>query len=176
MMAVIKSLQTIEATTSKPISRKLWLYDTFEGMSAPTDTDIDFLGNDAQQLLNQQQPEDPQSVWCLSGLDDVRKNVGSTGYSDQQIEFVAGKVEETLPSRIPEQIALLRLDTDWYESTMHELIHLFPRLVVGGVIIIDDYGHWQGCRRAVDEYFANNNVQLLLNRIDYTARIGVKIS
>jgi hypothetical protein len=90
------------------------------------------------------------------------------------MHFVRGKVEDTLPGRAPDSISLLRLDTDWYESTRHELEHLYPRLVKGGVIIIDDYGHWQGARRATDEYLAANDVGLLLNRIDYTARIGVK--
>ena len=66
----------------------------------------------------------------------------------------------------------MRLDTDWYESTRHELTHLYPRLVVGGVLIIDDYGHWESARKAVDEYV--ENTRILLNRIDYSGRIGVK--
>jgi O-methyltransferase len=90
--------------------------------------------------------------------------------------LVKGKVEDTVPKNAPEKIALLRLDTDWYESTRHELVHLFPRLVPGGVLIIDDYGHWQGARKAVDEYIAGNQVKILLNRVDYTGRIGVKIA
>jgi hypothetical protein len=91
------------------------------------------------------------------------------------VRFVAGRVEDTLPARAPERIAILRLDTDWYESTRHELVHLFPRLSAGGVLIIDDYGHWQGARRAVDEYLEETGVRLLLNRIDTTGRIGVKL-
>jgi hypothetical protein len=92
------------------------------------------------------------------------------------VRLVKGKVEDTVPKNAPEEIALLRLDTDWYESTRHELVHLFPRLVPGGVLIIDDYGHWQGARKAVDEYIAGNQVKILLNRVDYTGRIGVKIA
>jgi hypothetical protein len=98
-----------------------------------------------------------------------------TGYARSQINFVKGRVEETIPLQAPDSVALLRLDTDWYESTRHELEHLFPRLARGGVIIIDDYGHWRGARRAVDEYLHEHNVRLLLHRIDYTGRIGVKI-
>ncbi|HSR89761.1 MAG TPA: TylF/MycF/NovP-related O-methyltransferase, partial [Gemmatimonadales bacterium] len=79
------------------------------------------------------------------------------------------------PDAAPSTISLLRLDTDWYESTRHELTHLFPRLSPGGVLIIDDYGHWQGARKATDEYFARHSVRMLLNRIDYTGRIGVKL-
>jgi hypothetical protein len=88
------------------------------------------------------------------------------------VQFVKGKVEDTIPQTISEKIALLRLDTDWYESTAHELKYLYPKLSTKGVLIIDDYGHWEGCRKAVDEYFATNT--LLLNRIDYTGRIAIK--
>jgi hypothetical protein len=89
--------------------------------------------------------------------------------------FIKGKVEETIPMQSPQQIALLRLDTDWYESTLHELKYLFPRLAKGGILIIDDYGAWLGARKAVDEYFQQNNCKILLNRIDATGRIAVKI-
>ena len=68
----------------------------------------------------------------------------------------------------------MRLDTDWYESTKHELIHLFPKISKGGVLIIDDYGFWEGARKAVDEYISENNIQILLNRIDNTGRIAIK--
>jgi hypothetical protein len=87
---------------------------------------------------------------------------------------VKGRVEDTLPASAPEQISLLRLDTDWYESTRHELQHLYPRLARRGVLIIDDYGHWQGARQATDEYLAEHRIPLLLNRIDPTARIALK--
>ena len=77
-----------------------------------------------------------------------------------------------IPKYLPGEIALLRLDTDWYKSTQHELIHLYPLLVGSGVLIIDDYGHWQGAKKAVDEYFSDKKI--LLNRIDYTGRISIK--
>ena len=83
-------------------------------------------------------------------------------------------VEDTIPAAAPEALALLRLDTDWYESTRHELVHLYPRIATGGVLIIDDYGHWEGARRAVDEYFASAAPPVLLHRVDYTARMAVK--
>ncbi len=100
--------------------------------------------------------------------------MASTGYPEERLHFVKGKVEETIPGDLPGKIALLRLDTDWYESTRHELEHLWPLLVPGGVLIIDDYGHWAGARRAVDEFFADRVDAPLLNRVDYTARVGVK--
>lgn len=98
-----------------------------------------------------------------------------TGYPAENLRLVKGRVEDTLQGTIPDQIALLRLDTDWYESTYHELVHLYPRLVQGGVLILDDYGHWRGAREAVDQYFAENEICLLLHRVDYSCRIGVKL-
>jgi hypothetical protein len=104
------------------------------------------------------------SVWARSPLDEVRRNLLATGYPADRVRFVVGRVEDTLPDQAPESIALLRLDTDWYASTRHELVHLFPRLAVGGVLLIDDYGHWQGARQAVDEYLAQTGARLLLQR------------
>jgi hypothetical protein len=100
----------------------------------------------------------------------------STGYPRDRITYVQGKVEETIPAVIPDKISILRLDTDWYASTRHELVELFPRLSIGGVLIIDDYGYWRGARLAVDEYFSQGAAQMLLHRIDYTGRIGVKLN
>ena len=98
----------------------------------------------------------------------------STGYDDALITYVKGPVEDSLPNHAPPAIALLWLDTDWYESTRHELEHLYPRLVSGGVLIIDDYGHFRGARKAVDEYFARNKEKILFQRVDYTARMAIK--
>jgi hypothetical protein len=84
-------------------------------------------------------------------------------------------VEDTIPREAPAEIAILRLDTDWYESTKLELIHLYPKLSIGGILIVDDYGHWEGARRAADEYIRENKLVILFQRIDYTGRIAVKI-
>jgi O-methyltransferase len=134
MMAVALTLMEIGER------RPLHLFDTFDGMPPPGDT------------------------WARSPLAEVRRNLAATGYPDHLIRFVPGRVEETIPAAAPEQIAVLRLDTDWYESTRHELEHLFPRLVPGGVLIIDDYGHWQGARRAVDEFLAASRAPYRLHR------------
>jgi hypothetical protein len=155
-------------------SRDIYLYDTFEGMSEPTELDKVFTGTGADELMNSSQKDDPTSVWCYSALEEVQANVDTLKYPKQLVHYVKGKVEDSIPQTLPGKIALLRLDTDWYESTKHELEHLYPLLVPGGVIIIDDYGHWEGARKAVDEYIEGNKLPLLLNRIDYTGRIGVK--
>src|SRR5262249_24687489 len=150
---------------SRP-DRHLYLFDTFSGMTRPAEIDVDYLGQSANDVLEQ--------VRSVASEDEVRSAVYSTGYGHSHIHFVRGPVEETIPAYAPPQVALLRLDTDWYSSTRHELIHLFPRLVSQGVIIVDDYGHWRGARAAVDQYFAQNAIPILLHRIDYTGRIGVK--
>jgi len=160
---------------AKDTSREIYLYDTFEGMSEPTEADKVFTGTTADELMNTTEREDPTSVWCYSALEEVQQNVGTLKYPASKVHYVKGKVEDSIPGTMPGKIALLRLDTDWYESTAHELKYLYPLLVPGGVIIIDDYGHWEGARKAVDEYIEEQKLQLLLNRIDYTGRIGIKI-
>ena len=156
-------------------SRDFYLYDTYAGMSAPSDADISFQGNRAHEQFSKLKISEDVSSWCLSPLEEVEQNAFSTGYDKDKIHFIKGKVEDTIPENIPQSISILRLDTDFYESTKHELIHLFPLLQPNGVLIIDDYGHWEGARKAVDEYISENNIRILLNRIDYTGRIGIKI-
>lgn len=155
-------------------NRDIYLYDTFSGMCAPTDVDISIWGEVAHQKFSKNKISDDASDYCMSPLEEVKANLFSTGYDEEKIHFIKGKVEETIPKSIPKEIALLRLDTDWYESTKHELIQLFPLINTNGVLIIDDYGHWEGARKAVDEYISDNNIQILLNRIDYTGRIAIK--
>jgi hypothetical protein len=159
-------------------SRDVYLYDTFEGMTQPTEEDTSPDERPALETWQQAQAEGETAWGYLFDHDfdenTVRATLIETGYPEEKLHLVAGPVEETIPGTIPERIALLRLDTDWYESTKHELEHLYPRLVPGGVLIIDDYGHWEGARQATDEYFARTREQLLLHRIDYTARIAVK--
>jgi O-methyltransferase len=155
-------------------NRDLYLYDTFSGMTGPSDVDISIRGATAHKTFSETKISEDASNWCLSPLEEVKENVFSTGYKKEKFHFIKGKVEETIPKNIPEKIALLRLDTDWYQSTKHELTHLFPLLKPNGVLIIDDYGYWEGARKAVDEYISDNNIQILLNRIDYTGRIAVK--
>ena len=134
-----------------------------------------FDGTPANQLLDSaERKEGLDNYWCVASVESVRKNIVSTGYPESKIHLVKGKVEESVPLHAPERIALLRLDTDWYESTKHEMTHLYPRLVPNGVLIIDDYGHWQGAREAVDEYFAGQKFKPLLNRLDYTGRLIIK--
>lgn len=156
-------------------NRKIYLYDTFTGMSQPTDCDYGTSSKKNGAVLSEWKKEQREyyNKGCYASLSEVKKNMGLTKYPKNNIVFIKGKVEETIPEIIPFKIALLRLDTDWYESTKHELIHLFPQLLENGVLIIDDYGAWAGAKKAVDEYFSNKGI--LLNRIDKDSRIGIKM-
>ena len=159
MLAALTLLET------KNTNRTLWLYDTYEGMPAPTAEDrIASSGQPVQERWTQ--------GWWKSPLEEVRQRVEATGYPKEKLEFVVGDVAHTLPTQKPEKIALLRLDTDWYESTKIELEVLYPLLAPGGILIIDDYGHFTGARKAVDEYFATPP---LFHRLDYTGRMIQKM-
>jgi O-methyltransferase len=156
-------------------SRTLWLYDTFEGMTPPGEFDVRYDGGAAHTLLAAQEPTpDLVNDWCVASMDAVRENMRRTAYPLERIRLVKGRVEDTIPANAPDAIAVLRLDTDWFESTWHELVHLYPRIVPGGVLIVDDYGWWKGARRAVQRYFAEHDVRMLLTRVDNTGRMGIK--
>lgn len=168
MMVVARTLMSKGDT-----SRELYLYDTFEGMSSPTGNDKRYDGQPADHLL--EQAPKGTGIWCYASLEEVQENLFSTGYPRGKIHFVKGKVEDTIPKVLPKSLALLRLDTDWYESTKHELMHLFPLLNKGGILIFDDYGFWQGQKKAADEFFSTQSESFFLNRIGYSGRIGVRV-
>ncbi len=154
-------------------SRELYLYDTFDGMAVPTNKDVTVGGEVAG--TSSWRPR-AAARWSAGGtsLVEVKAHLSTTGFPSDQISFVQGKVEDTIPGTVPGQISILRLDTDWYESTYHELCHLFPLLSPGGILIIDDYGYWLGAREAVDQYLSEQHVDMLLSRIDLTGRMGIR--
>ncbi|MBU2259633.1 TylF/MycF family methyltransferase [Patescibacteria group bacterium] len=166
-MIIAYSLIGLNAT-----DRKIYLYDTFEGMTEPKE--CDFRAWDNTRAWNEWNDKQKLNYndWCYAPMNEVKSNMTSTGYPEENIIYVKGKVEETIPKRAPAEIAILRLDTDWYESTMHELIHLYPLLSKNGVLIIDDYGYWAGSKKATDEYFSN--FKIVFNRIDDTGIIAIK--
>lgn len=157
-------------------NRKLFLFDTFEGMSEPNEKDVSAINHlTAAELLQKENRLEGDNVWCYSSLEEVKSNLETTGYPQQKIFYFKGKVEETLPEPSVGKIALLRLDTDFYESTRHELETLYDLVVPAGVLIIDDYGHWTGSKKAVDEFIEERKLKIFLNRIDYTGRLAIKI-
>jgi hypothetical protein len=174
MLAVANTLVQLGAT-----DRDLYLFDTYTGMTEPTERDIRINeGKHATELLNADDEPDAPMQWSrpanyVATLDDVREGFGSVEYPEERVHFVVGAVEKTVPGAAPQVISVLRLDTDWYASTKHELDHLYQRLSPGGVLILDDYGTWQGAREATDEFLAETGEPLLLNRI-HRSRIAVK--
>jgi len=171
ILAMILTLQDEGVT-----DRDIHLYDTFEGMTPPTAADTSAVHPPALEMWQESSGRPWPELFAPDVFNEetVRETVLSTGYPEERVHLVRGPVEETLPEHAPEALALLRLDTDWYESTRHELRHLYPRLATGGLLIVDDYGEWEGCRRAVDEYLAEQPAAVFLARIDHTGRIAVK--
>ena len=143
--------------------RVCWLYDTFRGMAGRSKYDVNRKGISVGTGKS------------AVPIEEVLENFHKTGtYDAAKLRFVRGQVEETLlyDEYLPDRIALLRLDTDWYHSTKIELEKLWPRMEPGGILIVDDYGHWLGCRKAVDDFFRQKVVPF--HRIDYTAIMAVK--
>lgn len=153
--------------------RDIYLYDTFQGMTAPTMIDRETFSGRAAATRMEIEKQGPDELRAVSP-ERVRANVIGTGYPEGNVHCIVGPVEETLPVHSPaDGIALLRLDTDFYESTRHELTHLYHRIVPGGVLLLDDYGHFEGARLATDQFLAGLRRTPLLTRIDYSGRLAV---
>ena len=148
--------------------RHIHLYDTFEGMTKPTNIDIAYDGLMADDMLKR------GSNLCICSIDTVTENINQTKYPSNYVHYHKGDVLVTLSKEVPDKISILRLDTDWYESSRRELEVLYPLLTNGGILIIDDYGHWKGAKEATDEYFKNIQVEPKFQEIDYTGVLHVK--
>ena len=159
--------------------RDVYLYDTFAGMPQPDacdDEGLDCASNNRATWEQHRTEADGAagSDWMRAGVDLVRERLDPLGYPGERLHFVKGLVEDTIPRVMPDRIAILRLDTDFYRSTKHELMHLYPRLQRGGILIIDDYGAMPGSRRATDEFAAEQQTGWFLNRVDAHVRLLVK--
>lgn len=161
------TFRELEGSASK---RRVYLYDTFEGMTQASSLDVDIFGTSATEYMDQYADA---GKWCYANMSDVRSLFASHGFSDEQVRFIKGDVCETLRHTIPSTVSILRLDTDWYESTKTELEILYPRLAANGVLILDDYGHWKGARKAVDEYFVRVGA-VMLHRVADGSRVAIK--
>lgn len=153
------------------LNKKIYGFDTFEGMTEPSDSDKrkNIPAKKIAVILGIKKMQD----WCYSSYEEVLKNISDNTIINN-INLIKGKVEDTLlnEKNLPKKISILRLDTDWYASTKIELEVLYKRLVNGGVLIIDDYGDWEGARKAVDEYFKNQNIWL--HYVDSSCRFLIK--
>lgn len=168
-------LMALTALSLSDADRSIWLYDTFSGMTVPDEHDMSAMsGESAADIMAANARDENNPFWGIAPRAVVEANMASTSWSKHRLHLVEGDVLDTLPGNMPEKIALLRLDTDWYQSTLHELQTLYPRLCSGGVLIIDDFGYWTGARRAVEEYFSQFAHRPFFSRIDFTGRLVVK--
>jgi O-methyltransferase len=155
---------------------KIYLFDTFAGMTEPSEEDVHISTGKTvfDKYFNSKKSN--YVDWCYSSIEEVKENITNAGLDYKDINFIQGDVMSTLKDKnnIPKKISILRLDTDWYESTKLELEILYPNLLKKGFLIIDDYGHWQGQKKAVDEFFGTNQ-RPFFNIIDpLSSRIVVK--
>jgi len=155
------------------VSIKIHGFDNFEGMVKPKEIDADYRNVPASEMHSLFKKDKNKNSWAYCSLEDVNKNINET-VPKHNIKLIKGIVEKTLlePKNLPDKISILRLDTDFYESTKIELEILYPKLVSGGFLIIDDYGHFKGCRKAVDEYFKDDLPYL--HYVDYSCRVIIK--
>lgn len=147
--------------------RTCWLYDTFTGMTEPGPEDKRRSGSLASETYHLR--KETNSPWCASSLDETVAALRFLHvYDEDKLKFVVGDVLQTLlvEDNLPKKIALLRLDTDWYKSTKLELEVLYPLVSPGGVLIVDDFSHWAGSGKAVNEYF---DPGFEMEHIDYSA-------
>jgi len=165
-------------------TRDIYMYDTFAGLTKPTEYDYTsdsatFFKMDNKSVLdtwNKLVIDNNTNNWCYAQLDEVKQRLNSTGYPEDKLHYIVGDVLETLKdsTNIPKKIAILRLDTDWYESSKIELEQMYNNVVVGGVIIFDDYYHWDGQRRATDDFFTSINVTYDIINL-YNGHVGAII-
>ncbi len=158
------------------VEKNIFAYDTFEGMPLPGKDDLDLRGNSSiDKFLELKNSEKEGSQWCYCNIQDVKNNIKKFNINYlKNINFIKGKVEETLLdiNNLPKKISLLRLDTDFYSSTKIELNILFPLLEKNGILIVDDYGHFMGAKKAVDEFFSEKKAWF--HRVDYSTRLLIK--
>ncbi len=138
-------------------ARPMWLFDSFEGLPEPDEMDVNYLGKPGHK---------GQALGQVEKVEEVLYK--KLKLRPEAIHIQKGWFEDTVPRarQAIGRIALLHVDCDWYRSVKYCLEHLYDLVVPGGYVVIDDYGHWLGCRKAVDEFLAPRGVSL--TRIDYT--------
>jgi len=164
----------IDKLKEKNEERDIYMYDTFTGLTEPSERDLGFSEEyrNPQKVLNIWNRYNDEKLgvntWCYCPLEKVISNLLEMNYPFHKLHFIKGDVRKTLldEKNIPDKIAVLRLDTDWYDSTKVELETMWNNLVNGGVIIFDDYYYWRGQQDAVDEFFKGTKYEGQVKRFD----------
>jgi len=163
--------------------RHIFMFDTFNGNTMPSEKDYTIYNNRSnvhytnQQIVNickNHRVNHNGKNLCEESLDTVKNNIKNTNYPEEYLHFIEGDIMETLhnPINIPNEIAILRLDTDWYDSSKLELQKLFKNVVEGGVIILDDYYLWNGQKEATDEFLKENNIDCIIKQHNNYPQLG----
>jgi hypothetical protein len=145
--------------------KKIWMFDSFEGLPEPTEED----GENAKIYAKNKNKGNLRSIKkCVGPLEDVKAIFKKLDLNWSQAVVKRGWFQETLPNANKElkEISLLRLDGDWYESTKICLDQLYTKVSKGGYIIIDDYYHWEGARKAIDEFLQKQKIKAKIIKID----------
>lgn len=142
------------------LNRTVWLMDSFQGM--PEVSELDRIGADGHTAESHVGKE-------VGNPERVREVLRKAGVNFKRVQIVAGWFQNTFPSVTTQKIALLNIDADWYGSVKLCLETFYDRVVRGGFISFDDYGHWPGCKAAVDEFFEARGLPYKLKQVDYTA-------
>ena len=151
-------------------NRKIFLIDTFSGMTESSSEDFFWDGQNATKKLNQIDQNETISNFLIASADELKEHLVKLGL-DENVEVIKGDVRQVLKEREFNQISFLRLDTDFYDSTKAELEILFPKVSNMGFVLIDDYDAWSGSKKATDEYLNANDFNFMLTKIDYGARL-----
>lgn len=139
-----------------PAPRPLWLFDSFQGLPRPSPED----GAKAR--------EEYHAGWCQGSAEDVREVFRLLGIPLSRLHVVEGWYQDTFPKAQVRPISLLHIDADWYESVKLCLEKFYDAVEPGGFVVLDDYGYWEGCRKAVDEFFQRRALRARLIQVDYT--------
>jgi O-methyltransferase len=135
-----------------PHHRHVWLLDSFAGLPPATDRD----GGRAAEYTG----------LCAGSPVRVREVLSRVGVPDAAVSLVPGWFQDTLPSLMVESIAILHIDADWYDSVLLVLDRLYDRVSPGGFVVLDDYGYWEGCQRAWDDFRAKRGITVDLVDVD----------
>ena len=148
--------------------RKIWLFDSFEGLPEPTQKD----GPIAKEYAQNKAGGNLKTIdRCVGSLEDVKEIFfKKLKLNPDNIIIKKGWFQNTLPESKEKigKIAFLRLDGDWYESTKVCLDNLYDNVIIGGYVVLDDYGCWDGAKKALDEFFAERKINPELIKIDDT--------
>ncbi|GAC1404449.1 MAG: hypothetical protein NVSMB56_19020 [Pyrinomonadaceae bacterium] len=149
------------ACALRDTDRRLWLYDSFQGLPEPIECD----GGLAREFVGK----------CLGAEENVREALRLSEFPEERYTIRKGWFHETFPLRpLPDAVAILHIDADWYDSVMLTLNTFYDLVPDGGVIILDDFGHWEGCREAFYDFVAERKIKPLLERFGHTQAFWVK--